>query len=280
MKTGATQDDLEAVEALADQDDAESKTPAFGTAPPEAPATESARAESKTRRAKAREEQEAREAALNERFSRLEGTIGMSQQQIQALNEENARLRGFLQARAQETQQRPAGPSAEELHEQAMKALDDKDLPKYHKLLSAAIRTETLAGIPRQEQQQYAPAPAGPPIGYQIALATNLSKSPKLAELPEEEWQARVNAECQVLLAEKRGVPSPALLAKAFQNCEERIAGKARATFSTGNRGMLAGERHVNGAGVGDDDSPAGTAAQRAMWEKFGLPADQFKKYA
>lgn len=278
MKTGAAgQDDLAAIDELTD--DAEPKAPAFGSAPPESPAAESARAETKTRRAKAREEQEAREAALNDRFSRLEGTIGMSQQQIQALNNENARLRGFLEARQQQEPAAPRGPSPDELRELAEKALDEKDLPKYHKLLSAAIRGEVLAGLPRQEQQQAAPANTGPPLGFQIALANNLSRSPKLAELPEEQWQARVNAESQVLIAEG-GRPGPALLAKAFKNCETRITDKTRATFSTAGRGMLAGDRHVNGSGAGgdDDDGSSGTEAQRAMWAKFNLPPEGLKR--
>jgi hypothetical protein len=283
-------DDLEEVEKLIEADDAEpAKLDPFGAEGPETPAQAKAQDEKLSRRQKAEAARVAKETELNERFARLDSQIGMSSQQIAQLREENARLQGALQYQQTVVTQRPTpqGPSWEDLRRDADKALDAKDYTEFRRLdglaTQALVDARTAAALeqfrqtlpdPRQFQQQ---APQGVPPELQRAIDRNLTRAPKLAELPEPQMVARINAECGVLLAEGHQ-PGPALFAKAVDNCESRITGKStRATFARGNGIQM--DRHVNTGGGGGDEE-TGTAEQRAMWKKAGLPDDEFKKYA
>ncbi len=280
-------DDLDAVDKLIDTEEAaevEKKINPFSEGPPETPAQAAATTEAKSRRQKAQEARDAEKKALDDRFAQYDSQIGATSAQIAAQREEIARLQGALSQRQAPVVQAPAGPSADELLRQATKALDDKDTTEYHRLLREAHRAdvaEQIAAVQRQipDPRQYQQPPQNDFSDVRRALDRNLARAPKLAELPEDQVLNRVSAECGVLISEG-GRPGPALFAKAVDNCEARISGRAtRATFARGNGIPM--DRHVSAGGAGGgDDEDVGTPEQREVWRRSGLPMSEFKKYA
>lgn len=140
---------------------------------------------------------------------------------------EIARLRGSYEAIQPLIQQRQA-PTAERSFEQVVSeskaALDRGDLDTYHAKVFEAADIRAMQKFEekygKQLQQQQAPQQSGNPL-----VAALMASHPHVMSSPNGEALVRHHAEGLVL---EGAQPSPALLARAFKEVNDRLAAKAK----------------------------------------------------
>lgn len=214
---------------------------------------------------------------LRETFSKQGETY---QQEMARIARENAELRGLVHGSMAQRQQaerpRDPEPNADDLMEQANKALDAKDFSGYQKLYAKAIRAQVLGEvrgmIPQQQSSQPQVHPMLQVVAGQYAdvvsdpYAMDLAKAKdnQLARsgMPDgpERWRLALEEGRRVLSSGK----------------------KQPAQFSSKTRDVLSGVPTQRGNGQGNGEARSGvrlTQQELSYAKKFKMSVDEYAQH-
>lgn len=209
-----------------------------------------------------------------------------SQREIATMRAEMARLQGGFSAlqNTRQTSTAPAGPTVEDLEEQAAKALDDGSYSKHRELLRKAAKLE-------MDQREAA---------IMEKVARTIPKGPSAADIQQEMFEAQAKVTHRnlgSLQSEQRGallqafdtqfksLPwGPDRWAKTYAAAEvfaAAQAGKApsRTGFDASARGALGGAPGTGIPNRSEADEVTLTPVQRQWAKAAGMTEKEYKKY-
>jgi len=201
------------------------------------------------------------------------------QQELARRDAEIARLQGMAEGfKATAAQQKPQGPTPEELEAQAEKALDASNYAEHRRLVNAANELrwqQREQALLQKFQQQQPQATQGLPVPVQLALAQHPA-----VRSAGERGLALANAKAMELVALYGQQPDT--LERAFQAAEAMLSGtqKQPQTFSRETAGALAGVPAARNGNGGGSRSPGVelTALEMDVARKAGMSYAEYAK--
>jgi len=235
-----------------------------------------------SRRERARQENDAVLTKVTELEKALTAKEQAWQQELARRDQEIAHLRGVAETlkTTGAQQQRPQGPTPEEIEAQAEKALDASNYTEHRRLLKQAedLRWQQREAALMQKFQQQQPPASGLPVPVQLALAQHPA-----VRAAGERGLALANAKALELQALYG--PQPDTLERAFQAAEAVLSGqqatKQPQTFSRETAGALSGvPAQRNGSGGGSSGPGVELSAlEMETARRAGMSYAEYAKY-